>query len=64
MTDNELTYEQAMARLETISRQIESNELGIDQMASKLKEAQQLTAFCRKQLYQVDEEIKEILGEK
>lgn len=63
MTDNELTYEKAMAQLEAISRQVESGELGIDQMASKLKEAQKLTAYCRKQLFQVDEEIKGILGE-
>ena len=47
-------------------RQIESNETGIDKLAALVKEAQQLTAFCREKLYATDEEIKKVLenGEK
>lgn len=61
--ENELTYEQAMAELEKIARQIESNELGIDQMAAQLKKAQELTAFCRQQLYKVEEDVNNLLGQ-
>lgn len=66
MKKEKLTYEEAMARLEALVRQIESNETGIDKLAALVKEAQQLTAFCREKLYATDEEIKKVLenGEK
>lgn len=57
-----MTYEQAMAQLETLAQQMENNELNIDDLARKLREAQQLIAQCRQQLTQVDEEIKKTLG--
>lgn len=55
------TYEQAMAKLEQIVSQIENSELDIDQLSIKLKEAQGLVAFCKKKLYQVDNEVKKLL---
>lgn len=55
-------YEQAMAELEKLTRQMETGELGIDQMASQLRKAQELSAFCRKQLYKVEEEVKKCLS--
>lgn len=66
MKKEKMTYEEAMARLEALVRQIESNETGIDKLAALVKEAQQLAAFCREKLYATDEEIKKILenGEK
>lgn len=58
-----MSYEQAMARLEELVRQVESNETGIDRLAEQLKEARQLIAFCKEKLYATDEEIKKILEE-
>lgn len=58
------TYTQAMGKLEEIVVQIENNELDIDQLGEKLKEAQKLIAFCKDKLYKADEEIKKILGQK
>ena len=55
------TYEQAMMNLEQIVSQIEKNELDIDQLSTKLKEANELIAFCKKILYQVDNEVKKLL---
>ncbi|MGL5937981.1 MAG: exodeoxyribonuclease VII small subunit [Phocaeicola sp.] len=56
-------YEQSIKRLEEIVNQVERNELGIDQLSSSLKEAQQLLSFCRKKLYAVDKEINQLLEE-
>ena len=66
MKKENLSYEEAMARLEELVRRIEANETGIDRLAGELKEAQRLVAFCREKLYATDEEIKKILetGEK
>lgn len=58
------TYTQAMDKLEEIVAQIENNELDIDRLGEKLKEAQKLIAFCKDKLYKADEEIKKILGQK
>ena len=52
-----------MKRLEAIVSQIESNELDIDELANRLKEAQRLIKYCREKLYKADEEIKKMLEE-
>lgn len=58
-----MSYEEAMQQLDGILKQVESNELGIDQLADKLKEAKTLIAYCKEKLYQTDEEIRKILEE-
>ena len=60
MAAKKQTYEQAMKRLELVSR-IDSNELDRDSLGVNLKEAQELIKFCRDKLYQADEEIKKML---
>ncbi len=57
------TYTEAMKRLEAIVAQIESNELDIDELADRLKEAQRLIKYCREKLYKADTEIKKMLDE-
>ena len=58
------TYDEAMAKLEAIVSQIENNELDIDSLGEKLKEAQVLISFCKGKLYKADEEIKRIFEQK
>ena len=55
------SYTEAMQRLESIVALIESNELDIDQLADKLKEAQKIINFCKDKLYKADEEIKKMI---
>ncbi len=57
------TYKEAMHKLEQIVSQIENNELDIDQLGDKLKEAQVLIKFCKDKLYKADEEIQKILDQ-
>lgn len=59
----DIKYEEAINTLETIARQLEQNELPIDQIAARLKEAQKLVTFCKEQLLSVDQEIKKIIDE-
>lgn len=61
--NSHMKYEEAIAMLETIARQLEQNELPIDQIADRLREAQKLVTFCRSQLTSVDTEIKKIIAE-
>ncbi len=55
------SYAEAMEKLENIVSAVEKDELDIDQLSEKLKEAQKLVGFCKDKLYKADEEIKKIL---
>lgn len=57
------TYTETMKRLEAIVAQIEGNELDIDELGDRLKEAQRLIKYCREKLYKADTEIKKMLGD-
>lgn len=58
------TYSEAMARLEKIVCQIDNNELEIDVLAEKIKEANGIIAFCSDKLTKADKEIEKLLSEK
>lgn len=64
MENEKLTYEQAMARLETLVAAMESNKLGIDQLCDTLEEVKALLAQCREKLYKTEEQVKNILENK
>lgn len=56
-----MTYTQAVMRLEEITNAVQSGKLDIDELSGMLKEATALVQFCRGKLYKVDEEVKELL---
>ena len=58
------TYSQAMERLEKIVRQIDNNELEIDVLAEKIKEANEIIAICTEKLTKADREVEKLLHEK
>ena len=58
------TYAEAMARLEAIVGQIDSNELDIDQLADKIKEANAIVAFCQAKLTRAEQEVEKMLSDK
>ena len=58
------TYSEAVARLEKIVSQIDNNELEIDALAEKIKEANEIIAFCTDKLTKADREIEKLLSEK
>ena len=58
-----MKYEAAFAELQAIVRQMENDELDIDQMAEQLKRAQELIKLCKDKLTKTDEEIKKILAD-
>ena len=62
MEKETLTYETAMERLEALAREMEAGNVAIDQLATKLKEAQQLLAFCKDKLTKADAEVQQLLG--
>lgn len=61
MKKKTLNYEEAIQRLEQITADMESGKMNIDELAERLKEAQNLIAFCKEKLTATDEEIQQML---
>jgi exodeoxyribonuclease VII small subunit len=61
--EKETKYEAAYAELQGIVRQMEGEELDIDQMAEAVKRAQTLIKLCKDKLTKTDENIRKILAQ-
>ena len=64
MENKQLTYSEAIARLDEIVQLIDNNEVEIDQLADKIKEANKLIAFCSEKLIKAEKEMENLLAEK
>lgn len=64
MENKQLTYSEAIARLDEIVQLIDNNEVEIDQLADKIKEANKLIAFCSEKLTKAEKEMEKLLAEK
>lgn len=61
-TSEKLTYSQALAELEEILKVLErSEEANLDLISKQVKRASELMEFCRKQLHEIDEELRKIV---
>lgn len=63
-TSKKESYAQAIERLEQIVSQIDNNELDIDLLSEKIKEAKKIIAFCTDRLTKVDRDVENLLQEK
>ena len=63
MAQKKYTYQEAFSRLEKIQTSIESNQLDVDELSEKLKEASSLLKICKEKLYLADEDIQKIFEE-
>lgn len=61
MKQEELTYEEAMQRLEKLAAQMEGHEVSIDELATRLQEAQKLMQFCKERLYAAEKSCESLL---
>lgn len=63
MKKEKITYTEAKAEIEKIVSLIESDELDVDQLSTKVKRASELVAFCKQKLTETDTELQKILEE-
>ena len=59
--NKELTYSEAVKRLEEIMNKVQSGSVDIDKLTKELAEAQELINFCRDHIYKVEEDVKAII---
>jgi exodeoxyribonuclease VII small subunit len=55
-----LTYEAAKSELIAISKEIESEEISVDELAAKVKRASELIEFCQAKLKNTEAEVSKI----
>lgn len=60
--EEKLTYETALSELTAISKEIESEEISVDQLASKVKRASELIEFCQAKLKTTEAEVNKIIS--
>lgn len=57
-----MSYEKALAELEAILKEMQSEQCDIDKLASMTKRATELIASCRKKLTATEDELRQILS--
>ncbi len=55
--NEQLTFEQAMAKLESLLAAIESDQVKVAELSILLKEAEELTSWCEAQLRETQKSI-------
>lgn len=62
--ENKLTYTGAVEELEAILKELESAaEVDMDKISERVKRASELMQFCKKQLFELDQELEKTIRE-
>lgn len=62
-TGKEMTYEAAKTALDKIIKEIQQEAISIDQLAEKIKQAQELIKYCQAKLRNIELEVNALIGE-
>jgi exodeoxyribonuclease VII small subunit len=63
MTKKDLSYNNALIELEKLIQEIESKQLDVDNLSTKVKRASELIRFCKDKLKKTEEEVENLLDE-
>jgi exodeoxyribonuclease VII small subunit len=63
MSKKQLSYNEAVAEIESIIGKIENQELDIDELSANVKRVAELLNFCKLKLKQTEEDVQKILKE-
>jgi exodeoxyribonuclease VII small subunit len=55
------TYKEAIKKLQSIHKALESGEIDVDVLSEKVNDASRLIKICKDKLYKVDEDVKKII---
>ena len=61
MIEDGLTYQKAVAEMESILELLEKESLPVDELSEKVNRVAALLAFCRKKLLSTEEEVQKII---
>lgn len=57
----QMTYDEAAAQIESILARLRDEQMSVDELASEVKHATELIAFCRERLRRTEEQIDKII---
>ena len=57
------SYEKAIEELQSILEDLQTDEVSVDDLAKKLKKANELLSYCKSRLRSVEEELEEAADE-
>jgi len=60
-TKKNTSYKEAITEIEEILKQLENNELDVDELSEKVKRVSQLVTLCKEKLHHTEQEIDKIL---
>lgn len=63
MSQEDLTYREALEELRTIHARLRSDEVDVDTLVEDVKRAADLVAFCKERLTAVGERVEEVLAD-
>ena len=63
MAKKEESYNEAIEKLRRIVAEIDKDELDVDLLSEKVKEASRLIKLCTEKLYKVDPDVRNVLEE-
>ena len=63
MTKKTIGYAEAIKEIETILRQIEMDELDVDDLSEKVKRVSMLIKLCKEKLHNTEVEVEKILND-
>ena len=63
MAKKEESYKEAIEKLRRIVAEIDRDELEVDLLSEKVKEASRLIKLCKEKLYKVDTDVRNVLEE-
>ena len=61
MAKKEISYNEAIAEIQQLLEEIESEKTDIDSLSAKVKKATKLIALCKQKLKKADEEIEKLM---
>lgn len=61
MAKKNISYDEAITELENIVAEMEDENIGIDDLSSRVKRATELIGVCRRKLTATEEEVNKIL---
>ena len=63
MAKKEESYNEEIEKLRRIVAEIDKDELDVDLLSEKVKEASRLIKLCKEKLYKVDADVRNVLEE-
>ena len=61
MATEQQTYEKAYAELESIMQELQADQVGVDELTTKVKRAAELITFCNEMLRSTEAEVGRIV---